>query len=142
MTKLTTRAQPARGIKRWCRACELPFYDLTKSPVICPNCADSYVPEETGGIIDVMATPVATYKGTWRARGPQPPSSPVAETAASDEQSGTENEDNETELKDDNKEDDAVVVQADDTLLEEEADEDDLSIVVGGPATGSDEQDR
>ena len=35
-----------RGTKRHCQSepCGLPFYDLNKSPIECPNCGEGYVP--------------------------------------------------------------------------------------------------
>jgi uncharacterized protein (TIGR02300 family) len=34
------------GTKRICPNCHLPFYDLTKSPAHCPNCAHTFDPTE------------------------------------------------------------------------------------------------
>jgi uncharacterized protein (TIGR02300 family) len=36
-----------RGTKRHCQSeeCGLPFYDLNKSPIECPNCGDGFTPE-------------------------------------------------------------------------------------------------
>ena len=34
------------GTKRICPNCHLPFYDLTKSPAHCPNCAHVFDPTE------------------------------------------------------------------------------------------------
>ncbi len=34
------------GTKRICPNCHLPFYDLTKSPAHCPNCAHEFDPTE------------------------------------------------------------------------------------------------
>ncbi len=45
---MTTVALAAkRGIKRHCQSeeCGLPFYDLNKSPIECPNCGDGFTPE-------------------------------------------------------------------------------------------------
>jgi uncharacterized protein (TIGR02300 family) len=35
-----------RGIKRLCQSepCGLPFYDLNKSPIECPNCGEGFTP--------------------------------------------------------------------------------------------------
>jgi hypothetical protein len=35
-----------RGTKRHCQSepCGLPFYDLNRSPIECPNCGEGYVP--------------------------------------------------------------------------------------------------
>ena len=34
------------GTKRICPNCHLPFYDLSKSPAHCPNCAHNFDPAE------------------------------------------------------------------------------------------------
>ena len=36
-----------RGVKRQCQseACGLPFYDLNRSPIECPNCGEGFTPE-------------------------------------------------------------------------------------------------
>ena len=33
------------GIKRVCLCCATRFYDLNKSPIICPNCGEEFDPE-------------------------------------------------------------------------------------------------
>ena len=47
-------AKPELGIKRVCVACSTRFYDLTKSPAICPKCGTEQPieqprPRRTGG---------------------------------------------------------------------------------------------
>lgn len=47
-------AKSELGIKRTCVACSARFYDLTKSPAVCPKCgtdqpADQPRPRRTGG---------------------------------------------------------------------------------------------
>ena len=34
----------ARGVKRLCASCALPFYDLARTPIICPNCSQTFEP--------------------------------------------------------------------------------------------------
>ncbi len=45
MSAVTVLAK--RGIKRHCQSepCGLPFYDLNKSPIECPNCGEGFTPE-------------------------------------------------------------------------------------------------
>ena len=38
-----TDFQPERGTKRICPSCESRFYDLGRTPVICPKCGVEYV---------------------------------------------------------------------------------------------------
>ena len=33
------------GIKRICLCCGTRFYDLNKSPILCPNCGEEFDPE-------------------------------------------------------------------------------------------------
>ena len=47
-------AKPELGTKRVCVACSTRFYDLTRSPAICPKCGteqpvDQPLPRRTGG---------------------------------------------------------------------------------------------
>ncbi len=56
-----------RGTKRWCQdeACGLPFYDLNRTNISCPNC----------GVVYKVVAPVAPQLGDQRypRRGPRPP---------------------------------------------------------------------
>src|SRR3546814_20345106 len=38
-------ANPKWGTKRICQTCGTKFYDLTKSPIICPSCSAQFDPE-------------------------------------------------------------------------------------------------
>ena len=38
-------AKPEWGIKRTCQSCGARFYDLMKSPIVCPKCGTEYDPE-------------------------------------------------------------------------------------------------
>ena len=42
MTSQLTQASTTRGTKRHCLNCTLPFYDLARSPVVCPNCGERF----------------------------------------------------------------------------------------------------
>ena len=39
-------AKPEWGIKRTCQECGKKFYDLNKSPIICPSCGTEFDPNE------------------------------------------------------------------------------------------------
>ena len=43
---MTPATRASRGTKRICQndACGLPFYDLNRSEIVCPNCASAFVP--------------------------------------------------------------------------------------------------
>ena len=42
----STLPKASLGTKRICPNCHLPFYDLSKSPAHCPNCAHAFDPTE------------------------------------------------------------------------------------------------
>lgn len=42
MENATLATSKVRGVKRHCLNCELPFYDLERSPIVCPNCGDRF----------------------------------------------------------------------------------------------------
>ena len=37
--------KPEWGIKRHCQACGVNFYDLKRSPIVCPKCSEVFDPE-------------------------------------------------------------------------------------------------
>jgi uncharacterized protein (TIGR02300 family) len=37
--------KPAWGIKRTCQSCDAKFYDLQRSPIVCPKCGAIFDPE-------------------------------------------------------------------------------------------------
>ena len=39
-------AKPEWGIKRTCQVCGKKFYDLSKSPIICPSCGAEFDPND------------------------------------------------------------------------------------------------
>lgn len=51
-----------RGLKRRCQneACALPFYDLNRPAIACPNCGTGFV---------VQATPAPAPRSNWRSFG-------------------------------------------------------------------------
>jgi uncharacterized protein (TIGR02300 family) len=53
-------ARAARGSKHRCEACETPFYDLMRSPIVCPSCGSQFTPR----VVEVK--PSGTSKNRWR----------------------------------------------------------------------------
>lgn len=102
----------ARGTKRTCLACETRFYDLGRSPILCPSCATELVPVSRRAA--EAATRSAWSGGNTRGR-------PQAEVVAAPEVAEDAAE-LEVEIKDDVEGDDAGV--ADDEVLLEETEED------------------
>jgi uncharacterized protein (TIGR02300 family) len=44
MSTLSAKRKAMRGTKRTCLACEVRFYDLARSPIVCPSCGTPYTP--------------------------------------------------------------------------------------------------
>ena len=42
MSTMSARRRAMRGTKRTCPACEVRFYDLARSPIVCPMCGAQY----------------------------------------------------------------------------------------------------
>ena len=44
MSTMSARRRAMRGTKRTCQACEVRFYDLARSLIVCPMCGAQYAP--------------------------------------------------------------------------------------------------
>src|SRR5262245_50646382 len=108
-------AKPELGIKRQCGNCGAKFYDLAKSPIVCPKC---------GTVYEVAAAPAR--RAPAKAAAPaQEEAVPVADTETVSLEEVAEQENKASSSKgagpDVEGEDDEVEVEAgDDTFLEEE----------------------
>ena len=91
-------AKPALGTKRICSGCAAKFYDLDKSPVICPTCETVFVvpkaaPHRARSAFDPRSQP-ARHAGVLReAKVPRADESKVKEadevdTIETDEEAG------------------------------------------------------
>ncbi len=120
----------ARGIKRSCQSCDERFYDLEKTPILCPHCGAKYV-------IASSPAALAALQAEERAalRRPKKPVF-VEEAEAATELPAVEGE----EALADVETDDTTVAADDETFLEEEEEEGgNVSNIVGGPAEGEEE---
>src|SRR3546814_10616018 len=57
-------ANPKWGTKRICQTCGTKFYDLTKSPIICPSCSAQFDPrseEHTSELQSLMRISYAVF---------------------------------------------------------------------------------
>jgi uncharacterized protein (TIGR02300 family) len=107
-----------RGTKRTCQNgdCGARFYDLNRSPILCPVCSTKYV---------IASSPMAVAAVQAEKAAPRKPKkeefapAPVAEEAAAAEE----------ELAD--VETDETVADEDETFLEEEEEEGDVSNIIG-----------
>ena len=100
------------GTKRVCQSCGCKFYDLQRSPIVCPSCGAGFDPEALLKSRRIRSAPVAK---------PEKPAAPAkpAEEKAEDELEEL------AEKTEDLEEDDALIVDAD-----ELGDDDDLGDVV------------
>lgn len=81
-------SKPERGEKHTCLSCEAKFYDLGRSPILCPKCGVEYIEP-----VRPPPTPRASRRGWGKDRA-----EPVAEVEAVEDRSG------EAELLDDEEE--------------------------------------
>lgn len=72
-------ARAARGNKRVCEACETRFYDVLRSPIVCPSCGAQFTPRI------VQVKPPAAPKSRWRQDFTPRPKPVPEEVEASDE---------------------------------------------------------
>jgi uncharacterized protein (TIGR02300 family) len=126
-------SKPARGTKRLCQSCGARFYDLGRTPIICPICQTAY-----------QAAPPPQRRTAERppAPAPRPKPEPELEVATNDPdpislEEVEEGSDDAIDAEIADIGDDADIPAADDdnTFLEEsEGDEEtDVSGIVGGP---------
>jgi uncharacterized protein (TIGR02300 family) len=126
-------SKPAKGTKRVCQSCGARFYDLSRTPIVCPVCQTVYqVAPPTTRRERAVVVPEPRPK-------PEPELEPVAiepDTISLEEvDEGADEAAIEAEIVDLG-EDEAEIPAAgeDDTFLEPEADEEpDVSGIVGGP---------
>jgi uncharacterized protein (TIGR02300 family) len=127
-------AKPELGTKRLCPHCGVKFYDLSKSPIVCPKC---------GSVVEIMAAPT-------RGRPDAGARAPIAPVAAEEEVPEKEDaefvslEEADAEssggkaavTSEDADEDDVEIAgnaEDDSTFLEQEEDADeDVSDIIGG----------
>lgn len=70
-------SRPDRGNKHTCQSCEAKFYDLSRSPILCPKCGVEFIEP---------VRPPPTPRGSRRGWGKDRPE-PVAEVEAVEERS-------------------------------------------------------
>jgi uncharacterized protein (TIGR02300 family) len=127
-------SKPARGIKRVCQSCGARFYDLGRTPIVCPSCQAVYqVTQPTSRRGERAPVPEVREKV-------EPEVEPVAlepETISLEEveEAGEDAVIEDEEIVDLGEEAEIPAAGEDDTFLEEpEGDEEaDVSGIVGGP---------
>jgi uncharacterized protein (TIGR02300 family) len=128
-------SKPARGIKRVCQSCGARFYDLGRTPIVCPSCQAVYqVTQPTSRRGERAPVPEVRVKVEPKVEAValEPETISLEEVEEPGEEAAIEDE----EIVDLG-EDEAEIPAAgeDDTFLEEpEGDEEaDVSGIVGGP---------
>ena len=119
----------ARGTKRTCQSCDERFYDLEKSPILCPHCGAKYV------IASSPAALAALQAEEKAARNK------AKKAVIADENDGELPAVEGEEALVDVEGDDSAVADGDETFLEEEEEEGgDMSNIIGGPAGEGEEE--
>jgi uncharacterized protein (TIGR02300 family) len=126
-SKLMTTTQEnkaARGTKRVCQACEVRFYDLMRTPIVCPACGAQYTLVAQPAI-ELAMRKAPPAKSGWRQNRPRPVEpAPDPELAAPAEFAGSDDH----ELAAD---DVAAASSDDDTVLvEQDGDDTDVTGLV------------
>jgi uncharacterized protein (TIGR02300 family) len=126
-------SKPARGIKRVCQSCGTRFYDLGRTPIVCPSCQAVYqVTQPTSRRGERAPAPEVREKV-------EPEVEPVAlepETISLEEveEAGEDAVIEDEEIVDLGEEAEIPAAGEDDTFLEPEGDEEaDVSGIVSGP---------
>jgi hypothetical protein len=133
MSTLSARHKAMRGTKRTCQACEVRFYDLARSPIVCPACGAHFTPA-AALVVHSSARPAPySNKTGWRSQAfkrPQP-ILPVGDLKSSDPLDPVVEDETEETVSADS--DDCVV-------LDQEQDEEGASGLVDHDATDAEER--
>ncbi|MBM3543156.1 MAG: TIGR02300 family protein [Alphaproteobacteria bacterium] len=129
-------SKPARGTKRVCPSCGARFYDLGRSPIVCPSCQSVYQMAPTRRAERAAPAPV-TVKKPEVVKAPAPVLKPRPEVVSLDEadETGSDIPVEEEEIVDLGDDDTEIPAAEDDdtTFLEEEEEgETDVKGIVGG----------
>ena len=127
-------SKPARGIKRVCQSCGARFYDLGRTPIVCPSCQAVYqVTQPTSRRGERAPVPEVREKvePEVEAVALEPDTISLEEVEEPGEEAAIEDE----EIVDLGEEAEIPAAGEDDTFLEEpEGDEEaDVSGIVSGP---------
>jgi uncharacterized protein (TIGR02300 family) len=120
-----------RGTKRTCQngECGARFYDLNRSPIVCPVCGSKYAIAHSTTAAAVDAPQEKAPRKVKREEFVEPAAAVEAETEAA----LVDVEADETE--------DAAAGAADETFLEEEEEDGgDVTNIIGGPVEGGEEE--
>jgi len=68
MSTLSARHKAMRGTKRTCQACEVRFYDLDRSPIVCPSCGAHFTPAAAPVVHSSARPALFSSKTGWRSQ--------------------------------------------------------------------------
>ena len=126
-------SKPARGIKRVCQSCGTRFYDLGRTPIVCPSCQAVYqVTQPTSRRGERAPVPEVREKVEPEVEtvALEPETISLEEVEEAGEDAAIEDE----EIVDLGEEAEIPAAGEDDTFLEPEGDEEaDVSGIVSGP---------
>ena len=131
-------SKETRGTKRLCESCGAKFYDLARSPIICPACGAEFVLEEPKAKPEPEAPAKAPAPAKEEAKPePEKPSEPSGtEVISLDEAAAEEEVVDDADLADiDTDEENIPADGEEDVFLEDDEDESgsDVSGIIGGP---------
>ena len=133
MSTLSARHKAMRGTKRTCQACEVRFYDLARSPIVCPSCGAHFTPASAP--VAHSSAPPASFssKTRWRSQ-PLKRAQPIL--PVSDPNSGEPSD----PLIEEETEEMASVDSEDSVVLDQEQDEEGTSGLVDRDAMDAEER--
>ncbi|MEM8743094.1 MAG: TIGR02300 family protein [Pseudomonadota bacterium] len=139
-------SKETRGTKRLCEACGAKFYDLGKTPIVCPMCDAELVFDEPKAKPEATPEPVAKAEKPAEAAPaaaeeakPKPeaePAEPANTEVISLDEAAAEEEVDDADLADIDTDEENIPDSDDqDVFLEEDEDESgsDVSGIIGGP---------
>ena len=133
MSTLSARHKAMRGTKRTCQACEVRFYDLARSPIVCPSCGAHFTPA-AAPVVHSSAPPASfSSKTGWRSQ-PLKRAQPIL--PVSDPNSGEPSD----PLIEEETEEMASVDTEDSVVLDQEQDEEGTSGLVDRDAMDAEER--
>ncbi|MBL8588427.1 MAG: TIGR02300 family protein [Methylobacteriaceae bacterium] len=121
-------AKPELGLKRQCQNCGAKFFDLNKSPIVCPKCATVFVAAPTRA----AARPAAAADDDEPAAAPATAEIVPLEEADGPAEKAVEGAEDDIDIDDEAGEDDAF-------LEEEEEEDDDVSDLIDGDIESDEE---
>ena len=133
MSTLSAKHKAMRGTKRTCQACEVRFYDLARSPIVCPSCGAHFTPA-AAPVVHSSAPPASfSSKTRWRSQ-PWKRAQPIL--PVSDPNSGEPSD----LLIEEETEETASVDSEDSVVLDQEQDEEGTSGLVDRDAMHAEER--